>query len=264
MDISIVIPCYNEIANVKKIKEELIPVVEDLAKSNQIEVIFVDDGSTDGTMESIRKILGDLSGTGIMLKFINNNGNWGLGMALRNGFSVSTGDIIVTTDSDGTYKFNLIKDLLACLSPDVDIITASPYHKNGGVIGVPRYRLALSQGSSFIYRILVNRQIHTYTCLFRAYRRKIIDDVPFISNGFMAGTELLVKSMLKGYHVAEFPAILYKRTYGVSKAKITRTIFAHLRFQWSVFLHRIHIIRLVGSRNCLDRKPWLRTKYSIK
>jgi dolichol-phosphate mannosyltransferase len=66
----------------------------------------------------------------------------------------------------------------------VDIVTASPYHPHGGVVGVPLFRLVLSQGSSLIYRLLVDRNIHTYTCLYRAYRREVIDSIQFVSDGF--------------------------------------------------------------------------------
>ncbi len=166
----------------------------------------------------------------------------GLGAAIRTGFSSASGDILVTVDSDGTYKFSEIPVLLSFLTPEVDIVTASPYHPKGGVVGVPAYRLFLSRGSSAIYRILVDWHIYTYTCLFRAYRSGVIKEIHFKSNGFLAGTEILVKAMLKGYRVAEFPAVLYKRTYGVSKAKIKQTILAHLAFQWRVLLYRLQSI----------------------
>ena len=117
------------------------------------------------------------------------------------------------------------------LTPEMDIVTASPYHPAGGVVGVPANRLFLSRGSSFLYRILVDRHVYTYTCLFRAYRSEVIKNINFSSNGFLAGTEVLVKAILKGYRVAEFPAVLHRRMYGVSKAKIAETIFSHLSFQ---------------------------------
>ena len=260
MDISIIVPCFNEVENVSKINSELMPVVRDLAENRSVEVIFVNDGSTDGTMEALQNEFQNENMPKIKIKFADNHGNWGLGKAVRTGFEASTGDIIVTTDSDGTYKFEHIKDLLKYLTPDVDIVTASPYHPLGDVVGVPQYRLILSQGSSFIYRMLVNWGIHTYTCLFRAYRREVIETIPFISNGFLAGTELLVKSLLHGYKVAEYPAVLYRRVYGVSKARLLRTILAHLRFQWSIFLHRIHLISLVARNNT---QPIFKTKYSL-
>lgn len=245
MKLSIVIPCFNEEDNIEKIKTELLPILMDLARTYPLQTIFVDDGSTDGTLAGLRETFGGLNLENLSFEFLKHDVNRGLGAALRTGFAAVQGDLIVTTDSDGTYRFATIPALLACLQPGVDIVTASPYHPQGGVAGVPRYRLVLSQGASFLYRLLVGWQVHTYTCLFRAYRRAVIDTISFQSNGFLGGTELMVKAMLKGFKVVEYPAVLYSRAFGTSKARLMRTIVAHLKFQGQVLLHRLRIAALV-------------------
>jgi dolichol-phosphate mannosyltransferase len=249
MKISVIVPCYNELDNIPKIHAELVPVILDLVARRSIpliagidsaEMIFVDDGSRDGTL-SMLKARFNSDESRLKFKFLKHDVNRGLGAALRTGFSNADGDVILTVDSDGTYKFSSIPELLSLLTPEVDIVTASPYHPAGGVAGVPAYRLILSRGSSFIYRILVDWRLYTYTCLFRAYRSSVIKDIPFKSDGFLAGTEILIKAMFKGYRVVEFPAILHKRMYGVSKARILRTILSHLRFQGWVLLARVKL-----------------------
>jgi dolichol-phosphate mannosyltransferase len=170
--------------------------------------------------------------------------NRGLGAALRTGFAHARGEIVLTADSDGTYRFEEIPALLACLTPGVDLVTASPYHPQGGVENVPPYRIFLSRGSSLIYRLLLDRRLHTYTCLFRAYRREVTRRVPFKSDGYLAGTEILVNSLFMGYTVAEYPSTLHARQTGVSKAKTLRIMRAHLRFQWSVLLRRLKLAPL--------------------
>ncbi len=251
MKLSIIVPCYNEVENIAKLQDELLPVVEELAIRGwdnasenhvSVEIIFVDDGSRDGTYLQLREYFDHRVYPGISFKYLKHETNLGLGAAIRTGFQNSDGDVLVTVDSDGTYKFTEIPLLLARLTPEMDIITASPYHPEGNVVGVPAYRLILSRGSSFLYRILVNWNIYTYTCLFRAYRSKVIQAVHFKSNGFLAGTEILVKAMLKGYQVAEYPAVLHKRMYGISKAKIIQTIQSHLKFLGWVLLFRMHLI----------------------
>lgn len=247
MKLSIIVPCYNEVENITKLHGELLPVVEELAatgwngaadKNHHVEVLFVDDGSRDGTHDRLVEQFGGSQPAGVTFRFCKHEVNQGLGAAIRTGFSHADGNILVTVDCDGTYKFAEIPAMLTCLAPDVDIVTASPYHPEGHVVGVPADRLVLSRGSSFLYRVLVDPRIYTYTALFRAYRAEVIRSITFESNGFLAGTELLVKAILSGYRVAEFPAVLHRRTYGVSKAKIAQTIRSHLRFQGRIFVYR--------------------------
>jgi len=246
MQLSIVIPFYNEAGSVGKVQADLMPVAARLARSDPVEMVLVDDGSTDGSMDAFREAL--RPAPGVQLRFERHAKNQGLGAALRTGFASARGEVVVTTDSDGTYAFAEIPGLLARLGPDVDLVTASPYHPQGGVDGVAGYRLVLSRGSSLIYRVLVDPRLHTYTSLFRAYRRAVIEGVPFQSSGFLAGTEIQVKALLLGFRVAEYPAVLHSRAAGVSKAKLARTTLAHLRFQGRVLLHRLGLRPLVGRR----------------
>jgi len=248
MKLSVVVPCFNEEDNIDKLKTEFFPVVENLLGSSvdggqitEIEIVFVDDGSRDNTYNALKEAFGAYSHANITIKFEKHDVNRGLGAAMRTGFTAVTGDIIVTTDSDGTYHFSTIPSLLAHLKDKVAIVTASPYHPKGEVVGVPGYRIFLSRGSSLLYRILLSWKVHTYTALYRAYRREVIDEIPFAADDFLGGTELMVKAMLKGYQVDEFPAALHRRMFGVSKAKLMKTIMSHLNFQARLVLHRLHL-----------------------
>jgi len=248
MKLSVVVPCFNEEDNIDKLKIEFFPVIEKLLGSrvdggrvDSIEVVFVDDGSRDNTYNALKEAFGSYSHSDITIKFEKHDFNRGLGAAMRTGFKVVTGDIVVTTDSDGTYHFSTIPAMLDHLTGRVAIVTASPYHPNGEVVGVPGYRIFLSRGSSLLYRILLSWKVHTYTALYRAYRREVIDQIPFAADDFLGGTELMVKAMLKGYQVDEFPAALHRRIFGVSKAKLMRTIMSHLSFQVRLVLHRLHL-----------------------
>jgi dolichol-phosphate mannosyltransferase len=249
MKLSVVVPCYNEEDNIDKLKAEFFPVMEKLlgrrlpdgAQIDAIEIVFVDDGSKDNTFNALKKAFGSYHYAGISVKFEKHEVNRGLGAALRTGFNAITGDMVVTTDSDGTYQFSTIPAMLEYMKKDIAIVTASPYHPNGEVVGVPPFRVFLSRGSSLLYRLLLSWKIHTYTALFRAYRREVVDQIPFAANDFLGQTELMVKAMLKGYLVAEFPAALHRRVFGVSKARLIQTIKSHLNFQTRLLLHRLHI-----------------------
>ncbi|OGO19656.1 MAG: hypothetical protein A2Z14_10450 [Chloroflexi bacterium RBG_16_48_8] len=239
MNLSIIIPLYNEVENIPRLKRELSPILTELAQSHIIEVVFVDDGSTDSTYKTLLDAFTDVISPHLSFCIQNHPHNHGLGAALRTGFSSAKGDIIVTTDSDGSYRFNEIPDLLSCLRQQVDIVTASPYHPDGKVLGVKGYRVLLSRCSSMIYRLLVDWRIHTYTSLFRAYRREVIEKVDFQCDGYLAVAEILINSILMDYRVVEYPTNLYKRTLGFSKVKLARTIMDHLGYQTRVLFHRL-------------------------
>ncbi|NJN16778.1 MAG: glycosyltransferase family 2 protein [Oscillochloris sp.] len=238
MRLSIVIPCYNEAESVSQMRAQLGRIHAELERRGPFELIIVDDGSSDNTADIIAAAFAGWQN----LTIVRHKHNRGLGAALRTGFAHASGEIVITTDSDGTYPFDTIPDLLDRLTPDIDIVTASPYHPAGGVDGVPAYRLFFSQGASFLYRLLVNPHLHTYTAMYRAYRRKVIDHINTNANGFLMVTELMVGALLAGYRVAELPAVLRVRRYGQSKARVLQITRSHLRFQSKVLLRRLNIL----------------------
>ena len=239
MQLSLVLPCYNEEPNVRALEARLRPVLDGLARRyDAIEVVLVDDGSRDGTWAAMQELTASSTGA-IRFRAEKHPTNLGLGAAMRTGLTAATGDVIVTTDSDATYRFEEIPALLDLLTADVDLVTASPYHPQGAVDNVPAYRLFFSRGASFLYRLLVQWNLYTWTALFRAYRRDVVRTVPFASTGFLAGTEILVNAIGAGYRAAEFPTVLHSRVHGQSKAKIARTVRAHLGFQAAVLKRRL-------------------------
>lgn len=239
MDLTILIPCFNEADNVDVLRRELGPVVQCLRGRGPVEILFVDDGSADGTGE----LLADRFGRDPDTRIARHARNRGLGAALQTGFAQASGEVVVVTDSDGTYPFTLILPMLDRLRDGTDIVTASCYHPEGGIDHVPGYRVFLSRTASLMYRVLLDWNIHTYTCMFRAYRREVIESVPFKSEGFLSVTELLANALLMGFSVAELPCRLTARRYGVSKAKSARTVVAHLRFQCHLLLSRQFLLR---------------------
>lgn len=227
MKLSLVIPCYNESAGIDELRAQLDAARAGLARHDPWELVLVDDGSTDDTYQRMAAAFADWPN----LRIARHDKNRGLGAALRTGFANATGEVIVVTDSDGTYPFTTIPDLLALLGPGVDIVTSSAYHPAGGVDGVPAYRLILSKGASFLYRVLVSWRIHTYTAMYRAYRREVALQVPTTSDDYLVMAELLVNAVRAGYTVVEFPTVLHVRRFGQSKARIARIIRDHLLFQ---------------------------------
>jgi len=230
VDISLVIPCRDEADNIPVLQRELMPVVAELRQTFSVELVFVDDGSLDGTGDLLDAAFREDPAARVVRHPVGR----GLGAGVRTGFANSTGEIVVTTDCDASYPFSLIPSLVNMMQPGVDIVTASCYHPQGGVENVPGYRIFLSKSASFLYRVLLDWRIHTYTCLFRAYRREVVDQASFGSNGFFGVTEILANAILDGRVVRELPCTLRARRYGQSKARVARIIGSHLRFQWGL------------------------------
>ena len=201
MYLSLVIPCFNEADNIAQLHQQLSAIQPELERRGGFELVLVDDGSSDDTFARLSSAFESWSN----VQIVQHERNRGLGVALRTGFAQARGAVIVTTDSDGTYPFTSIPAMLDLLRPGIDIVTASPYHPSGGVDGVPAYRLLFSKGASAMYRVLLDPRLHTYTAMYRAYRREVIERIPTSADGFLMVTELLVGALLAGYHAAEFP-----------------------------------------------------------
>jgi dolichol-phosphate mannosyltransferase len=244
MYLSLVIPCFNESDNIAQMYDQLSAIRPELERRGGFELVLVDDGSSDDTFARLSSAFAGWDNVTIL----QHECNRGLGAALRTGFTHAHGEVIVTTDSDGTYPFTTIPGLLYLLQPGVDIVTASPYHPDGGVDGVPAYRLLFSKGASLMYRVLLDPRLHTYTAMYRAYRREVIERIPTTSDGFLMVTELLVGALLAGYRAAEYPAVLRVRRYGQSKARVWQITRSHLGFQARVLLRRLHLLAQPAQR----------------
>ncbi len=245
MNLSIIVPCYNEEQGISNLVTQLNPVIEQLKENYGVELIFVDDGSTDQTNQLLhehfdsKNNIDNKKNIKITTKIIKHEKNKNLGAAMRTGFAHATGDYIATIDSDCTYNPNLLIPMLKMLDKDTDIVTASPYHPEGKVENVPNYRLFLSKSISSIYRLITKKNIHTFTALFRVQKREVVENIPFQSNNFLATAEMLVYSLIKGYNVKEFPTTLTARKFGSSKMKLLSVIRSHQKFVFKLLKSKI-------------------------
>ena len=226
MDLSIVVPMFNEAENA----ETTLNRVDQALASFQgtYEIVVVNDGSLDNTLD----ILNRLAEQDGKLKIVSYSKNIGRGMALRKGFKESSGEIIVSIDADLSYSPHYILDLVKILKEEIDIdfVLASPYMPGGGVQNVPLLRLWVSKLGNKILRFAMPNRIYTSTGIFRAYRRKVLDSLEIESDGKEIHLEILSKALALGYRVKEIPAILTGRQKGRSKFRFKKTATSHLVF----------------------------------
>jgi dolichol-phosphate mannosyltransferase len=232
--VSLVVPCYNECEGIPQLAAAVDDLRATLTPAYELELVFVDDGSTDGTRAALAREFGRRDDARIIVHAANR----GLGAALRTGFAAITGDVVATTDSDCTYDPRELPAMLRLLEAGADVVVASPYHPDGGVKNVPRYRLFLSHNLSRLYDAVLGHHVYTYTSLFRLYRADVLRGLTFESDGFLSMAEILVRALQRGARVVEYPTVLSVRSYGASKAAVARLVTQHARF----------ILRLLGER----------------
>jgi dolichol-phosphate mannosyltransferase len=221
MRVSWVIPCYQE-------ADALDAGLDALLALPGEELVFVDDGSRDGTAER----LAAAARRDARVRVVTHETNRGVGAAMRTGFGAATGDAVVAYDADRTYPAADAVRLVDALRAGADVATATPFHEGGALDGVGALRRALSRGASFAYRAVLGRRaggIRTFTCGFRAYRRPLLEDLPFRSDGFPATAEILGLLLLRGARGAEVGSRLSTRTEGRSKMRTLVALLGHLR-----------------------------------
>lgn len=224
---SVVVPIFNEEDGILQLKQKLLCLCDLLADDFDVEFVFVDDGSHDNTVATLHKEFG---AEAIRFRVVEHGVNRGVGAAFRTGFHHARGAYICTIDADCSYSPEGLKLLLTTLRvTGKDIAVASPYHPEGGVEGVPAWRLVLSKGCSTLYRWLSPLKLYTYTSIFRVYREEVVRRVPFKSDGFVSASEILIGAGRRGYTVVEVPMVLRARSMGRSKMKVARTMFTHLK-----------------------------------
>jgi polysaccharide deacetylase family protein (PEP-CTERM system associated) len=223
--ISIVVPCYNEELALPYLANTLHEVQELLESFYQLQFIFVNDGSEDRTREVLEHLFGARSDCLI----VHCERNRGVMAATLTGMREATSEIVCCIDCDCTYDPRELWHMIPMLQDGVDLVTASPYHPQGSVRNVPRWRLSLSKSASALYRILSRQKIATYTSCFRVYRRKTALELIILEPGFLGIAEIISKIDMRGGNIAEYPTLLEARILGYSKMRTFRTILGHVQ-----------------------------------
>lgn len=237
MKVSIVIPLYNEQDSLPHLGVKLRALLEVMKKDYEVEWVFVEDGSKDLTFELLTSLCADLPDA----RVLRHEKNKGFGQALRTGLGSTSGDLVVTIDGDTNYDQLEIPIILSHMTDDVDIVTASPWHQDGGRQNFPLHRFVYSRVLSWMYRSLLRDDapnVHTFTSGFRVYRRRVIDSVVFEADDFIATAEILIRSIRSGFRVAEYTTVVFERKFGHSKLKTTKTILGHLSLLFRLATNR--------------------------
>lgn len=167
IDISFIIPAKNEAKSVEILHQEIMQVLKKLNRS--FEIIFIDDGSTDDTWETLQKI----RNRDQKVKIIKLRGNFGKSAALQTGFDQSQGQIIFTLDADLQDDPKEIPLFLEKLEEGYDLVSGWKKKRlDPSVTKVIPSRIV-----NFLTRRLTGLKIHDTNCGFKAYKRKVTDNI---------------------------------------------------------------------------------------
>jgi polysaccharide deacetylase family protein (PEP-CTERM system associated) len=237
--VTVVVPCFNEAQSLPYLANTLRSVIGELSDRYRFSFVFIDDCSTDLTWQALQTIFGGDP----QCTLVRHDRNRGVAAAIQTGLHSATAEIVCSMDCDCTYDPHEMGRMIPLLTDDVDVVTASPYHPEGRVNNVPRWRLFLSKGLSRLYRMVLRQKLHTYTSCFRVYRRQAAIGVTVQRGGFFGVAEMLGRLDLAGRRIVEYPTTLEARMLGRSKMKVLRTIAGHISL-----LAQLVRLRLRGDR----------------
>ena len=211
MDLSVVIPVYNEVESVDALCARLQETLPALNKT--YEILLVDDGSTDGTWARMVDQLDRVQG----LHLIRLRRNFGQTAAMSAGFHASQGDVVVTLDADLQNDPVDISKLLEALDDDTDVVSGWRRHRKDKFFS---RRLPSMLANALISKI-TGVHLHDYGCTLKAYRCEVIKNVQLYGemHRFIPALASWVGSGIKEIEVHHYP-----RRFGTSKYGIGRTL----------------------------------------
>jgi len=200
--ISVVIPVYNEIESLPELFNR---VSENLKPYQSWEIIFVDDGSTDGSVELLENIAQDNS----QVTFIQFHRNYGKSAALSEGFKVAKGDYIVTMDADLQDDPDEIPNLVQKLEEGYDLVSGWKKDRKD-----PWTKTFPSKIFNFVTKLMTGVQIHDFNCGLKIYRKAVTNAVDIYG-----GRHRYIPAMAgqKKFKVTEIPVKHHPRKHGITK-----------------------------------------------
>lgn len=226
MNISIVIPAYNEAENVEKTVTDISNFMK--ASGMEYEIILVNDGSRDRTGEIVRALTVSIP----HLILVENMPNRGYGGALKAGFAAATKEVIVFVPADGQFVFSELPRLLEKLTPDITLVSGIRADRKDATI-----RKVNGYLWNMLVRVLFGKLITDIDCGFKVFRREVLNHISLESNGALIDTEMLGGMKREGYRFAEVSVthlprlagtptganlkVIVKALYGLIKLRIS-------------------------------------------
>ena len=232
-NVVVLIPTYNELDNVDRLTKTIFRLIPD------IHILFIDDGSPDGTADRIKELMSENKN----IHILERPGKMGLGNAYVSGFkfALENGyEYIFQMDADFSHDPKELPNFLKSMK-DNDLVLGSRYIKGVNVINWPLSRLLLSYFANSYTRIVTGLPIRDATGGFKCFRRSVLESLDLNkikSNGYAFQIEVTFNVWNNGFRVKEIPIIFVDRVYGESKLS-KKIMWEAIFMVWKLRINRI-------------------------
>ncbi|MCK5076557.1 MAG: glycosyltransferase family 2 protein [Calditrichia bacterium] len=225
MKISVVIPLLNEEESLNELFDRIKAVCDENAYS--FEVVFVDDGSTDKSMQVLKELKAKYKD---MIKIISFRKNYGKSGALSEGFKIVSGEFVITMDADLQDDPAEIPNLINKLEEGYDLVSGWKKVRHD-----PISKTLPSKLFNYVTSKLTGINIHDFNCGLKAYRKEVIDDIEVYGE---MHRYLPVLAKWEGYKISEIPVKHHPRKFGVTKFGLNRFFHGFFDLFTVLFLTR--------------------------
>ena len=232
--VTIVVPCFNAEFLLPRLVNTIQKVRAKLADRYEMRAILVDDASTDGTWEVMSRLFAWDEDARCFRQPLH----LGTAATILRAIRDAETDIVCSIDAACSYDPYQLGAMLPLLKDGVDVVTASPYHPAGQVKGVPWWRQGLPRLRELLYRVAFRHRLHTYTSVFRVYRRSAVVEMEIPEDGPVGVTEILGRLEEAGARIVECPVVRESPEAAGSTWERLRGATRHLRL----------MARLIGWR----------------
>lgn len=188
--------------------------------TNNLEIIVIDDGSTDATLEEITLLKKSIP----VLRIVRHRSNLGYGAVLRSGFNAATSEFVFYTDGDGQYDIDDLPLLVNKLNPNIDIVNGIKMKRKDRLD-----RIILGNIYASLMRYLFRLPICDVDCDFRLIRRSVVKKVKLTTTSGAICVELVKRLELAGARFGEVYVHHYERKFGHSQFYTLKNIWRTMR-----------------------------------
>ena len=239
--ISAFFPAYNDGGTIGSLVVTTLHTLAEL--TDDYEVIVVENGSTDYTVEVLRELERQYD----HFRALTHREALGYGGALRVGFANCSKELIFYTDGDAQYDPREIKLLLPAMTADVDVVNGWKLERHD-----PLHRIVIGRMYHHFVKFMFGFKLRDVDCDFRLLRREVFDVIDLESPDGTICLELVKKLQDAGFKFAEVPVHHYHRTYGKSQffnfRRLSRVLPHVAWLWWKLVVRREHIGRIAARR----------------